>query len=111
MYPMKPVFDLDAKVEVPDCMYTLPVIQSSNTIPGVGAGVSGGCSPSPGVVEALEARQDAILARLERLKKEIATYRSSLGLEAGDSQTQVTLPPVSPEHYSIFLSVLFPRHP
>jgi len=85
MYFMKPVFDLDAKVQVPDCMYTLPVIQSSNTIPGVGVGVSS----SSGVLEALEARQDAILARLERLKVDVAAYRSSLGLENGDCQTQV----------------------
>ena len=96
MYFMKPVFDLDAKVEVPDCMYTLPVIQSSNTIPGVGTGVSGGCAPSSGVLEALEARQDAILARLERLKEEVAAYRSSLGLEGGDCQTQVTTTPGFP---------------
>ena len=92
MYFMKPVFDLDAKVQVPDCMYTLPVIQSSNTIPGVGVGVSGGS----GVLEALEARQDAILARLERLKVDVAAYRSSLGLENGDCQTQVTTTPGFP---------------
>ena len=89
---MKPVFDLDAKVQVPDCMYTLPVIQSSNTIPGVGVGVSSGS----GVLEALEARQDAILARLERLKVDVAAYRSSLGLENGDCQTQVTTTPGFP---------------
>ena len=93
MYFMKPVFDLDAKVQVPDCMYTLPVIQSSNTIPGVGVGVSGGSSS---VLEALEARQDAILARLERLKVDVAAYRSSLGLENGDCQTQVTTTPGFP---------------
>ena len=76
MYAMKPVFDLDAEVEVPSCMYSLPVIQSSNTIPGVTA--SG--SVSAGVVEALEARQDAILARLEKLKTEVAAYKKCLGL-------------------------------
>ena len=84
MYAMKPVFDLDAKVEVPSCMYTLPVIQSSNTIPGVGASVSGG-SVSAGVVEALEARQDAILARLEKLKTEVAAYKKCLGLKEKDA--------------------------
>ena len=36
MYTLKPVFDLDAKVEVPTCMYSLPVIQSSVPIAGVG---------------------------------------------------------------------------
>ena len=87
MYPMKPVFDLDAKVEVPSCMYTLPVIQSSNSIPGIG--VSRGC-PS-GVLEALEARQDSILARLEKLKGEVAAYKASLGLESVDTSAKVNL--------------------
>ena len=104
MYSMKPVFDLDAKVDVPGCMYTLPVIQSSNTIP---AG-----SPQASVVAALEARQDALLARLDRLQQEVAAYRSSLGLQAAaDSPTQVTrgrrqnitVPPC--------FSVFFPCHP
>ena len=36
MYALKPVFDLDAKVEVPTCMYSLPVIQSSTPIEGIG---------------------------------------------------------------------------
>ena len=86
MYAMKPVFDLDAKVEVPSCMYTLPVIQSSNTIPDVAA--SG--SVSAGVVEALEARQDAILARLEKLKTEVAAYKKCLGLpDAAGQASQV----------------------
>ena len=86
MYAMKPVFDLDAKVEVPSCMYTLPVIQSSNTIPGVAASVSSG------VVEALEARQDAILARLEKLKTEVAAYKKCLGLpDAAGQASQVRI--------------------
>ena len=36
MYDLKPVFDLDAKVDVPTCMYSLPVIQSSTPIEGIG---------------------------------------------------------------------------
>ena len=36
MYALKPVFDLDAKVDVPSCMYSLPVIQSSTPIDGIG---------------------------------------------------------------------------
>lgn len=36
MYALKPVFDLDAKVDVPTCMYSLPVIQSSTPIEGIG---------------------------------------------------------------------------
>ena len=89
MYAMKPVFDLDAKVEVPSCMYTLPVIQSSNRIPGVG-----GSAPSPvsaGVVEALEARQDVILARLEKLKTEVAAYKKCLGLQDAGQASQVRI--------------------
>ena len=77
MYAMKPVFELDAALEIPRCMYSLPVIQSSLVIPGVGAS-EGGC-PS-GSLQALEARQDTILARLEKLKAEVAAYKKSLGL-------------------------------
>ena len=94
MYAMKPVFDLDAKVEVPGCMYSLPVIQSSNTIPGVGASASATTSVPASVVEALEARQDAILARLEKLKSEVAAYKKCLGLkeDAGQaSQVRIQL--------------------
>ena len=87
MYAMKPVFDLDAKVEVPGCMYSLPVIQSSNTIPGVGA--SAPAPVSAGVVEALEARQDLILARLEKLKTEVAAYKKCLGLQEAGQASQV----------------------
>jgi hypothetical protein len=36
MYALKPVFDLDAKVDIPSCMYSLPVIQSSTPIDGIG---------------------------------------------------------------------------
>ena len=36
MYALKPVFDLDAKVDIPSCMYSLPVIQSSTPIAGIG---------------------------------------------------------------------------
>ena len=36
MYALKPVFDLDAKVDIPTCMYRLPVIQSSTPIEGIG---------------------------------------------------------------------------
>ena len=83
MYAMKPVFELDASIEVPKCMYSLPVIQCSNHIPGVGSGVgsSSGTCP-PGALQALEARQDAILARLERLKSDVEAYKKSLGLPA-----------------------------
>ena len=108
MYAMKPVFDLDAKVEVPSCMYTLPVIQSSNTIPGVTA--SG--SVSAGVVEALEARQDAILARLEKLKTEVAAYKKCLGLPDAveASQVRTRFNNCSSEHNSpsVLLSLLSP---
>ena len=97
MYAMKPVFELDASIEVPKCMYSLPVIQCSNHIPGVGSGVgsSSGTCP-PGALQALEARQDAILARLEKLKSDVEAYKKSLGLPAQcvsnpTSQAQVRL--------------------
>ena len=78
MYAMKPVFDLDAEVEVPGCMYSLPVIQSSNRIPGVGASATTSTFVPAGVVKALEVRQDAIQARLEKLKTEVAAYKKML---------------------------------
>jgi len=76
MYAMKPVFDLDAKVEVPTCMYSLPVIQCSNPIDNVGTSKVA----CPMSMEALEARQDAILARLGQLKDQVAAYKKTLGL-------------------------------
>jgi len=90
MYALKPVFDLDAKVEIPTCMYSLPVIQSSTPIGGVG-----GATPlCPNSVEALEARQDAILARLGQLKDQVAAYKKSLGLPEV-STTMLTFPAIS----------------
>ena len=110
MYAMKPVFDLDAEVEVPSCMYSLPVIQSSNTIPGVGLG---GSPVSPGLVEALEARQDAILARLEKLQSEVAAYKKCLGLPGAQeaSQVRIQLRTGAPNiTVPLCFSVFFPRH-
>ena len=89
MYAMKPVFELDTALELPSCMYSLPVIQSSVNIPGVSD--TGSCPP--GALQALEARQDTILARLERLKAEVASYKKSLGLsgsEVASTTSQVT---------------------
>jgi len=77
MYPLKPVFDLDAKVEVPDCMYRLPVIQSSQPIEG-----DGDQTTSDGALSALTARQDKILARLGELQQRVCEYQKSLGLPA-----------------------------
>ena len=91
MYAMKPVFELDAALELPSCMYSLPVIQSSVSIPGLGVSDTGSCPP--GALQALEARQDTILARLERLKAEVASYKKSLGLSGSDvasTTSQVT---------------------
>ena len=89
MYAMKPVFELDGVVEVPQCMYALPVIQRSDAVP---AAQSADCPP--GALQALETRQDAILARLERLKVEVAAYKRTLGLAdsvaaAGPSKVSV----------------------
>ena len=52
-------------------MYALPVIQRSDSVPE---------DCPPGALQALETRQDAILARLERLKVEVAAYKRTLGL-------------------------------
>jgi len=87
MYPLKPVFDLDAKVDIPTCMYSLPVIQSSTPIEGIGM-TKATCPMS---VEALEARQDAILARLGQLKDQVSAYKQSLGLPDLATPTTATL--------------------
>jgi len=75
MYALKPVFDLDATVPVPDCMYRLPVIQSSEPIEGVG-----GQEVVPSALAALSARQDAILERLHSLQEQVTAYQKSQGL-------------------------------
>merc|ERR1719325_586346 len=75
MYAMKPVFELSGVVEVPQCMYALPVIQRSDA-----AAPAQSAECPPGALQALETRQDAILARLERLKVEVAAYKRTLGL-------------------------------
>jgi len=81
MYALKPIFDLDACVEVPTCMYPLPVIQQSRPVlGGVGGGDSAAAPLAQGALEALAARQDAILARLGQLKQEVDDYKKSLGL-------------------------------
>jgi len=86
MYALKPVFDLDAKVEVPTCMYSLPVIQSSQPITGAGQCSNKQAAPdTPAALEALSARQDAILARLGQLKEQVSAYKESLGLPAAIS--------------------------
>jgi hypothetical protein len=83
MYDLKPVFDLDAKVDIPDCMYRLPVIQSSKHIENIGGVSSGaGDSPTPCAIAALAARQDNIIARLEHLRDQVNAYQKSLGLPA-----------------------------
>ena len=62
MYALRPVFDLDAVVEHPACVYRLPVIQSSKAIESAGAaGVVAGGPVAGGAVAALAARQEAIL--------------------------------------------------
>jgi len=75
MYALKPVFDLDATVPVPDCMYRLPVIQSSEPIEGVG-----GQEVVPSALAALSSRQDAILERLHSLQEQVTAYQKSQGL-------------------------------
>jgi len=74
MYALKPVFNLDARVELPTCMYSLPVIQVSKSL-----STDGGQCPES-VLKALEARQEAILTKLGHLRDEVSKYRKSLGL-------------------------------
>ena len=83
MYAMKPVFELDSVVSIPSCMYSLPVIQASNHIPGVGSGHGSGVSSGDQDIRVLEARQDAIISRLEKLKADVEAYKQSLGLTTG----------------------------
>ena len=84
MYAMKPVFELDGVVEVPQCMYALPVIQRSDAVP---AAQSADCPP--GALQALETRQDAILARLERLKDKSRELEEELVVEKEERQAGV----------------------
>jgi len=93
MYTLKPIFDLDASVEVPSCMYRLPVIQQSTRIEGgVSPGEMGGSGCPPAALEALAARQDNILAKLEQLRKEVASFRASLGLPQASGQQEAAAP-------------------
>jgi len=84
MYALKPVFDLDARVELPTCMYSLPVLQVSKGIHPV---CESGDIPS-NVLAALEQRQEAILAKLGHLSEEVSKYRSSIGLAGSSTQSQ-----------------------
>jgi len=95
MYALKPVFDLDAKVEVPTCVYSLPIIQVSQPIAGVGHYSNKQAAPStPAALEALSARQDAILSRLGQLKNQVSAYKQSIGLPASISTPPQQHPPV-----------------
>jgi len=116
MYALKPVFDLDAKVDVPTCMYSLPVVQVSQPIPGVGI-----CSDkvaAPGTDAALQAiasRQEAILARLGQLRDQVSAYKQSLGLPpVSDVPAQVSVSKTadlvirsSPSHPPLSLPAVF----
>jgi len=93
MYSLKPVFDLDAKVEVPSCMYSLPVIQASQPILGVGVCSDKVAAPgTDAAIQAISVRQDAILARLGQLKDQVNAYKQSLGLPpVGEPKQQVNV--------------------
>jgi len=73
MYALKPVFDLDARVDLPTCMYSLPVLQVSKSL---GAG---GDMPEH-AIQALEARQEAILNKLGQLRGEVERFLKGQGL-------------------------------
>lgn len=74
MYSLKPVFNLDARVDLPTCMYSLPVIQVSKSI----SGGSGEDLPEH-AVKALEARQEAILEKLGQLRAEVEKFVKGSG--------------------------------
>jgi len=78
MYSLGPVYDLNAKVDLPTSMYSLPVIQSSageNIQPSEASSGS-----QAGYMDALEKRQESILARLGQLKDQVSAYKQSIGL-------------------------------
>jgi len=88
MYSMKPVFNLDARVDLPSCMYSYPVQQVSK---GIGAGVgedttNGGTIPEH-ALKALEARQEAILQKLGLLRGEVEKYMKGQGISVAGVQT------------------------
>jgi len=80
MYSLPPIYNLNAKVDLPTCMYSLPVIQSSagENIQAVES--SSSSSAGAGYMDALEKRQDSILARLGQLKDQVSAYKQSIGL-------------------------------
>ena len=41
MYAVKPIYDLDAEVDIPTCMYSMPVMQCSKPIAGIGEATVG----------------------------------------------------------------------
>merc|ERR1719430_903797 len=68
-------------------MYSLPVIQSSQPIEGVGGQAS---QPTAAcALAALSSRQDNILAKLEQLKEQVSAYQKSLGLPVTSSTSVV----------------------
>lgn len=76
MYALKPVFNLDARVDLPTCMYSLPVIQVSKSI-----NESGEDLPEH-AIKALEARQEAILNKLGLLRGEVESFLKGQGVSS-----------------------------
>eukprot|EP00088_Acartia_fossae_P048149 TRINITY_DN5246_c0_g1_i11.p1 TRINITY_DN5246_c0_g1~~TRINITY_DN5246_c0_g1_i11.p1 ORF type:complete len:572 (-),score=167.61 TRINITY_DN5246_c0_g1_i11:328-2043(-) len=84
MYSMKPVFDLDVRVDLPTCMYSMPVIQMSKSL-GVTpqALTSTNAEDIPeAALKALEARQEAILSKLGQLRSEVERFLKGQGITA-----------------------------
>ncbi|XP_023342907.1 uncharacterized protein LOC111712503 [Eurytemora carolleeae] len=75
MYALNPVFNLDSRIDLPTCMYSLPVIQISKS---TADGLSGDVPPQ--VLQALAARQEAILTKLENLRAEVLKFTKSAGI-------------------------------
>jgi len=83
MYSMKPVFNLDARVDLPSCMYSYPVQQVSKCI---GGGGDDNVVPEH-ALKALEARQEAILQKLGQLRGEVELYLKGKGISVPVVQT------------------------
>jgi len=81
MYSLPPLVDMTSKLDLPSCMYSLPVLQSSSQVQqGADDSHQSSTGQSAGYMERLEKRQEAILTRLGQLKDQVSAYKQSIGL-------------------------------
>ena len=79
MYTLNPVYNLNTRVDLPTCMYSLPVIQVSKRTDGGG---NGWADVSPQVLQSLAARQEEILVKLDHLRAQVLKYTKSEEINA-----------------------------